>query len=397
MTTIRTLVWCPSHEGHLRYSHHVAVGVRQADRGLDTGVLTTCPVPAVYQNGECPIECVGAKIRPAASFPTRLHWLFDRVLFHLRQEWALFKWLRAAAQCDLVHLQEVHFFTGPVLIFAVRKWLRKSVVLTVHNVFPHRQRRFTPLRLHRFWSAQTMRGADALIVHDKALREQLVNAYPVSATNVHIVPHGVWQDDPLPASSSAQPDADAQVSVEHGPVILFYGTIRENKGLHQLLDSFEIAPESWQLIIAGSPMGQEAYFDAQIVPRVERLRAQGRRVETCFDFIANDQVRTYFDRATLLALPYQDFAAQSGVLFDAICYRVPVVCTDVGALGSAVGDMKIGVVAANAQPETWVSAVNKLLAKDPAQLALALDTAAQENSWARVGELTAQLYRHLID
>ncbi|MEZ5739756.1 MAG: glycosyltransferase [Burkholderiaceae bacterium] len=272
-------------------------------------------------------------------------------------------------------------------------------MLTVHNLQPHRRRRFTPAGFHRFWSSLTFRQADALIVHGGSLRTGLLAQHPVQPNRVHVIAHGVWRPDAPDADAMADPVPPPPAPTDHGgaPVLLFYGTVRPNKGLHHLLDAFARAPAHWRLVVAGSPVGEEAYFNEQVLPRIERLRAAGRSVQAMFDYVPEGRVGALFERATLLLLPYTDFAAQSGVLFDAIAYRVPVVCTPAGALGDTVGGLGLGSVARSAEPDDLLAAIEAALARPRGQLLSALARAADENSWQRAGEQTLALYRQLLD
>ena len=392
--TIRTLIWCPSQEGHLRYAHHLAEAAHRADEHGSSGIglMTTCPVPPLYDGVDYEITCANGPVRPRETFPTVLHWFLNRVGFHLRQESTLVRWLAAHPDCRLVHLQEIHFLSGPLVLLLARGWLRRKVVLTVHNLQPHHRRRFTPVGFHRFWTSLILRQADALIVHGQSLRQALLAQHPVAAERVHVIAHGVWQPD----ERAADEDPVAPTDHASAPVLLVYGTIRPNKGLHHLLDAYASAPSHWHLVVAGSPVGEETYFNEQVLPRVERLRAAGRSIETNFDYVPEARVGALFERATLLMLPYTDFAAQSGVLFDAIAYRVPVVCTPAGALGDTVRTAGIGIVAASAQPDDLLGAIHAALALPRTALRMALDRAAEENSWRRTGEQTLALYRDLL-
>ena len=297
-----------------------------------------------------------------------------------------------------MHLQEIHFLSGPLIFLVLRKALRRRVVLTVHNVQPHKVRRVTWTWFHRFWTLLTLRQADALIVHSEALRESLVSRYPPATVNAHVVPHGVRRLDPASEATrapAAVPDGGRNSGRTHALHLLFYGTIRPNKGLHHLLDAFASAPVDWQLSVAGSPVGEEAYFHREIEPRVERLRNAGRPLLTRFEFVPEHEVGQWFGQADFLVLPYTDFNAQSGVLFDAIAWRVPIICTPAGALSQTVSDAGIGEVAESAAPEALARAIMRALHRDRHAMLAALAVAAESGSWASAGDMTRAIYRSL--
>ena len=61
-----------------------------------------------------------------------------------------------------------------------------------------------------------------------------------------------------------------------------------------------------------------------------------------------------FSRASWVLLPYVSFHSQSGVLADAYTYRVPLVVTDVGAIGPTVRSDGTGFVVPPGEGEEHV-------------------------------------------
>src|SRR5690606_31791892 len=177
---------------------------------------------------------------------------------------------------------------------------------------------------------------DSLIVHSDSLRRQLVGIYRLRGREVSTVPHGVSPASVAPESRGPR----------DGPVtLLFYGTIRENKGLHHLLDCFEQLPSDWRIVIAGS-IAEADYYEREVSPRIQRLMAAQRSVHLSIGFVPEESVAALFAAADLLVLPYFGFEAQSGVLLDAVAHRTPVVVTAAGAMADTVRASGIGVVAA---------------------------------------------------
>ena len=119
--------------------------------------------------------------------------------------------------------------------------------------------------------------------------------------------------------------------------LLFFGLIRDYKGLDLLLEAFEkIENKELRLLIAG-----EFYNDKeQYRPALDRL---GERVVLHEGFVKDEDVCNYFSVADALVLPYRT-ATQSGV--TQICYNfcTPIIVTNVGGLAEIVPHDRVGYV-----------------------------------------------------
>ena len=119
--------------------------------------------------------------------------------------------------------------------------------------------------------------------------------------------------------------------------LLFFGLIRDYKGLDLLLEAFEgVENSDLRLLVAG-----EFYNDKeQYRPLLDRL---GERVVLHEGFVKDDDVRYYFSVADALILPYRT-ATQSGVTQIAYNFSVPMIVTRVGGLPEIVPDGRVGFV-----------------------------------------------------
>jgi glycosyltransferase involved in cell wall biosynthesis len=100
-----------------------------------------------------------------------------------------------------------------------------------------------------------------------------------------------------------------------------------------------------------------------------------------------------FEQSSLVVLPYTFFAAQSGVLHDAIAHRLPVVSTDVGALGNSVRHWGIGRVVPPSDDAALAGAIREMLTQRCyTEASEAIDRARNELSWNRAAENTIEGY-----
>lgn len=123
--------------------------------------------------------------------------------------------------------------------------------------------------------------------------------------------------------------------------ILFFGFIRNYKGLDIILEAMSLLPESFKdvnLLVAG-----EYYEDSAPYDEIIAEKQLENRIELHTKFIPNDEVRLYFSAADIVAQPYRN-ATQSGVSQVAYHFETPMIITNVGGLSELVPHGEAGWV-----------------------------------------------------
>lgn len=125
--------------------------------------------------------------------------------------------------------------------------------------------------------------------------------------------------------------------------VLFFGLIRDYKGLDLLLDAWARLKAAGQtarrrLIVAG-----EFYTSKE--PYLQQIARHGLQDEILLHdrFIPDAEVRYYFSAADFVVQPYKT-ATQSGVTQIAYQFSLPMVVTRVGGLPEIVPDGRVGYV-----------------------------------------------------
>ena len=133
--------------------------------------------------------------------------------------------------------------------------------------------------------------------------------------------------------------------------LLFFGLIRDYKGLDLLLEAFErLEDKELRLLVAGEFYNNKEQYYAILDRLAERVVLHDH-------FIPDAEVAAYFSVADALVLPYRT-ATQSGVTQIAYNFSVPMVVTRVGGLPEIVPDGKVGFVC-----EPTVEGVHEAIAK----------------------------------
>jgi glycosyltransferase involved in cell wall biosynthesis len=242
-------------------------------------------------------------------------------------------------------------------------------VLTLHNVL----RRERPAR-------RLLETFDAVIVHTRAGAELLGGG-----ERVHVIPHGAFEHLTRCPDERALPPELAAVS---RPVVLYFGVVREYKGVDVLLEAMRHVPEA-ELWVVGRPLGVS----------MERLRrlAPAARVRFVDRYVSDAELPAFFRRADVLALPHRKVDT-SGVLFAGLAFGKAMVLSDIGGFRELVEDEGAARLVPPGDPEALAAALTELVDDAEQRRELerrAASAAAGPYSWERVAERTLAVYREV--
>ncbi len=253
---------------------------------------------------------------------------------HLLDSVGPLSWLRTARAIesfrpDLTIIQWWQPFFGLAVgrvCTMLRRWCRCGVLFLCHNVVPHERS-----VIDRWLSRHALSKGDMFVVHS---REDLANL-------LGLVPHAAAVVHPHPTYQVFRTLSKGFAGEERAPGdrrILFFGYVREYKGLRYLLRAMpEIRRElDVKLLVVG-----EFYEDVASYRRLISELGISHAVELVDRYVANEEVGRYFSAADLVVLPYVT-ATQSGIIQIAYSFGVPVVTTSVGGLPEVVEDGKTG-------------------------------------------------------
>ena len=238
---------------------------------------------------------------------------------------------------DLVVISYWMSYFAPSLGFIARRLKRHCKVVSVlHNVIPHEPRFFDAPLTKYFLS-----GCTGNVTLCDEVAEDLHKLSPKSLNITLFHPIYGHFGEKMPRA-----EAESALGLIPGKKnLLFFGLIREYKGLDILLEAFNRLDDTYQLIVAGEPYGSFEKYQRIIdnSPAKDRIRLFTR-------YIKDSEVKDYFSAADLAVLPYRS-ATQSGISAIAYHFEVPMVVTDVGGLRQTIGDCGTGLVAPKADPD----------------------------------------------
>jgi len=251
-----------------------------------------------------------------------------------------FNWVRIGRKIrkykpDIVIIKFWIPFMGPCFGTIARK-IRKNghskIISIIDNIIPHEKRPGDRVLAKYFvnavdgFVAMSKSVLDDLETFDKK-KPKLFCAHPLYDNFGAIIPKEV---------AIQKLGLDSSLNY-----ILFFGFIRDYKGLDLLLEAFSICinkDNSLRLIVAG-----EFYSDPKPYFEIIKKNNLEEYVLMHNDFIPDEKVADYFCASDIVVQPYKD-ATQSGVTQIAYHFNKPMIVTDVGGLAEIVTDGKVGYV-----------------------------------------------------
>ena len=212
--------------------------------------------------------------------------------------------------------------------FLVKRLSRTTILFLCHNVMEHESR-----QAGKWLTSLVLRNGDVFIVHSREDEQNLLTLFPSAI--VRRSPHPTYA-----VFNTVQP-REKNVRETHGirgPIILFFGFVRDYKGLKYLIKAIPDVLSQVQvtLLIAG-----EFWKDKNAYLRLIRRLKLEKRIIIIDEYIPNEDVGAYFRAADLVVQPYVS-ATGSGVVQVAYGFGRPVIATSISSLEEVVEDETTG-------------------------------------------------------
>ena len=213
---------------------------------------------------------------------------------------------------------------------------QSKLISVVHNLIPHESRVGDDYLTKVFTSV-----VDGYLVLTESV---LADVRKYSTQPALVSPHPIYDSF---GEIESQETARAKLRLSPKvPYILFFGLIRDYKGLDLLLEAMadkRLDKLGVQLIIAGEYYSKKEKYE-NLIARYNL----SQRIHDINKFIPDEEVADYFNAADLVVQPYKS-ATQSGVTQIAYHFDKPMIVTDVGGLKEMCPNGKVGFVV---NPET---------------------------------------------
>jgi D-inositol-3-phosphate glycosyltransferase len=286
------------------------------------------------------------------------------------------------------------------MLMAYYKLCGKTIALTAHNVNQARRDAKDSL-LNRIGLRFQYRLCDHIFVHTKKMKDEVRQDFGVKEKTVTVIRHPV--NDAFPDTEMTPSEAKRHLGLkENEKALLFFGRIRPYKGIEYLLAAFRLLAtkeSNYRLIIAGEPKkGSEEYRNE--IERIAKTEFTPDQIILRIQFIPDEDMELYLKAADVLVLPYKEIF-QSGVLFLAYSFGLPVVATDVGSFREEIVDGTTGFLCPPGDPAELAKAIETYFGSDlyknlKDRRKELKDYAEANHSWNAVADLTYSAYAELL-
>ena len=309
--------------------------------------------------------------------------------------WAMFGILPFALRYkpDIIHFEVVRIPVVDILVFCFLRFLGFSIALHVHDATPLEK---NALRLAGYkWLYQVI---DHITVYVETAKQELISLHHVPEYKITVLPHGNYYNFITQINVDVKSIRASLGLAADDYVILFFGVLRESKGLDILLQAMpnilKKEPRA-KLLVAGKPRWPEElekYRQLIIQLGIEDVVLLEAR------FIPDEEVDSIFAACDVVALPYRK-AYYSGVIKLAYSHKKAVVASKSGGLIELLEDGKTGYFVEPENADDLAEKLLLLLENDELRRKMG-ETARQwvvrEFSWSKTARQLTQVYDRLL-
>lgn len=250
---------------------------------------------------------------------------------------------------EIIHFQILEMAMIDCVLFALLKLKRKKIVYTPHDIIPFKYKASLFIYL-------TYKLADLIIVHNETNRNDLIDHFGIERGKISVIHHGNYNII-LEERHSKAVSAKKLNLPSNREILLFFGGIRNGKGLNTLLKAYQRVVDEIEcvlLVIAGK-QSKGFYLEKSfniISPEVRQSSVELRE-----KFIPDEQVQHYYEAADLIILPYEK-VYESGVLKFAFSCARPVLVSNIPVFKHDIRDGENAFVFRKGDP---IDLANKII------------------------------------
>ena len=294
------------------------------------------------------------------------------------------------ARADIVHFQFFRRERSESLYFPMMRLFCKNLIFTAHNIIPHENN-----KTDYYLRYLVYKSATKVIVHTNSIKTRLLEMFDIPPEKVYVVPAVLATAEEPDVSVTKEIAREFLNLSDADYVLLFFGYIRDYKGLDWLLEAFDmIKPKHDQLklLVAGKPHNTELH-----ALYTEQINGMTYRDDVIFvpEYIPDEEVDYYFVAADAVAVPYKEIYL-SAVLQVAFSYSKPVIVTNVGNFRNLVEQGENGYITNQNTPEELAEMIDlafqdidNLLAMGP----MAYERHKSHPDWQEIGAMTIDVYQ----
>jgi glycosyltransferase involved in cell wall biosynthesis len=233
-------------------------------------------------------------------------------------------------------------YIAALLFFLKNKVKLKKTILFFHSSdFCWVKNRSLSINLYKsllkFFLPYLVNNSIGSTVHGDFLKDELVKNLNIkNKGKISSIPYGCNKYTGNISKGSARKSLNLKEKNIYG---LFFGVLREDKGILELIDSLPKIDRKIYLIIAGS----EGDIKKELIIEKIKLLNLEKRIILNIKYLSDEEVALYYLASDFIFITHKSYhVAFSGPLSLAVEYQRPVIATNSGELGQFVKKYNIG-------------------------------------------------------
>ena len=254
-------------------------------------------------------------------------------------------------------------------------------IALIHNVNPHEKRFFDA-----FFNRLFLSRYDAFVVLSERVKQDLLLKKP-DATCL-LLNHPSYSHFGVRES---QVKAREKLNIPlNSKVLLFFGLIRDYKGLDVLLEAMKDLDDTYYLIVAGEVYGNHQVYLKQIenITKAHVVMNNG--------YIPDDEVKYYFSASDLCVLPYKK-GTQSGVQAISDSFCTPVLVSQNGGLHENIEEGRSGFIIKQLESQRLAQKIQEIFSGGKLDIVREKLRSLQSNKQDEWKDFTEQFYDFLAN
>lgn len=225
--------------------------------------------------------------------------------------------IRFLKKGDIYHFHWLKISPLDWLLFVYLSLRGIKIISTVHEILPLESRFYD-----RFFFGKIYALCSAIIFHTNGVKDKFFEIYKVDA-QMEIIKHYTEE-------------ISIDSNMENSCNILFFGYIKQYKGLEVLLDSLQYIDDSvdWSLNI----VGKNEYDISELMSKFD-----SKRIHWDNNYVSDERLSEYFRQAEVVVMPYIQIDT-SGLLYMARSYQKVILASRLGIFEEEIEDKKNGVL-----------------------------------------------------
>lgn len=249
--------------------------------------------------------------------------------------------------------KKINYFM--TFILYAKKINHTKFIFTLHDVLPFEGDKKLIKLLKVFYSF-----ADFFTVGNEREQDKLEKHFAIPSSKIKIIPHGIYNlfNKEVFSKQTARSYLDLPSDKK---ILLFFGFLREYKGLEDLIKTTKILRKKYDNFIV-YVVSSFKYAPKNFVEKNLKL-IKKTNLEDIFilnmRYLDTSDIEAVFKACDLVVLPYSH-VSQSGVLMMALGFKKPVIITDIFAEKNWINE-KAGLVAKTKNPPDLAGKISELL------------------------------------